>query len=82
MRTFYDVRFITFRSSPRELPLQGRLILKNKRKSLLWIPEDFYNKSNISGFVVAEASIYIRRPYLAKGFWDALKYYFKKEKQW
>jgi hypothetical protein len=69
-------------------PVQGRVILKSKNYWLCWIYKDgpcleVYDNWNLKkqrlnkGFIVAPRTIYLYNIYIAKSFWDALKYFIK-----
>lgn len=79
MRTFYDFRGRDYQN-PHKYPLQGRVILKSKYKWLLWVYADNHvlaQNQFIKSFVVAPRSIYLSNVYIAKSFWDALKYFIR-----
>lgn len=79
MITFYDFRN-TDHENPHKYPLQGYIILKTKKKMLIWIRCDgdpLFNHS-LHGFFVVPPSIYLYEIYIAKNFWNALKYFIKK----
>ena len=79
MKTFYDFRDNDFKN-PTKTPLQGRVILKNKKYWLCWICKDNSTvgvSQSLKGFVVAPRSIYLYNTYIATSFWNALKYFIK-----
>ena len=79
MKTFYDYRGNDFKN-PKKHPLQGRVILKSKK---IWLCKIYKDKHlsdanrGIDGFIVAPRTIYLYDVYIAKSFWDALKYFIK-----
>jgi hypothetical protein len=81
MRTFYDYRGMR-REDAQKYPVQGRVILKSKKYWLCWIYKDdnwFLEKQKLNkGFIVAPRTIYLYDIYIAKSFWDALRYLIKK----
>jgi hypothetical protein len=83
MRTFYDFRTPDY-ANPHKHALQGYVLLKTKHLWLCWIYRDKqhvlgYNQT-IKGFIVAPRTIYLYNVYLAKSFWDGVKYLFKIKK--
>ena len=79
MRTFYDFRDTDFKN-PKKYPLQGYVILKNKKFWFLWIYKDVKDiKQFIKSFIVAPRTVYLYDVYMAKGFWDGLFNYLKRK---
>jgi hypothetical protein len=79
MRTFYDFRTTDF-NDPKKYPLQGYVLIKTKMFWLCWIYKDesyLDSKQTIRGFIVAPKTIYLYNVYIAKSFWDAIKYLLK-----
>ena len=78
MRTFYDFRTPNWKE-PQKLPMQGRVILKWKNYWLLKIYKDnsLHDKTPFNGYIVCPKTIYLYDVYIAKSFWDAIKYLFK-----
>jgi hypothetical protein len=82
MRTFYDFRDTDYKN-PNKYPLQGYVLLKTKHLWLCWIYRDSHIlgfNQTIKGFIVSPKTIYLYNVYLAKSFWDAVKYLFKSKK--
>jgi hypothetical protein len=83
MRTFYDYRGVK-REDATKYPMQGIVILKSKKYWLCWIYKDNHRLEGQKlkkGFIVAPRTIYLYNIYIAKSFWDALKYYLILNKQ-
>jgi hypothetical protein len=82
MRTFYDFRD-SADGDATKYPMQGIVILKSKKYWLCWIYKDKHclNQYLNKGFIVAPRTIYLYNIYIAKSFWDALKYYLILNKQ-
>ena len=79
MRTFYDYRHLK-QSDAQKYPVQGRVILKSKKYWLCWIYKDNHwleGQKLKKGFIVAPRTIYLYNIYIAKSFWDALRYLIK-----
>jgi len=79
MRTFYDYRDVK-QEDAKNHPVQGKVILKNKKYWLCWIYKDKHcleEQTLKKGFIVAPRTIYLYNIYIAKSFWDALKYFIK-----
>lgn len=69
MKTFYDFRTANV-SDPKAIPLKGLVLLKTKKKWMLWI------KNN--GIIVCPRTVYLYNWYIPKNIIDAIKYLFKK----
>ena len=80
MRTFYDFREADY-ANQKKFPLEGYVILKNKYFWLCWIYKDKNHMNSgqlLKGYIVAPRTIYLHNVYIAKSFWDGLKYFLKK----
>ena len=79
MRIFYDFRSKCY-DGPKKYPLQGYVLIKTKGFWLCWIYKDKHildSTQSIKKFIVAPKTMYLYNVYIAKSFWDAVKYLLK-----